>query len=241
MAYINDQVVSKANSVPVLKDKPRERRKEARPGEILAAALDLFVEKGFAATRADEVAALAGVSKGTVFLYFGSKEELFKAVVREAIVGNLKEFAERISGYEGGSGTLLREAMHQWWTKVGGNKAAGIQKLIIGEIRNFPELGEFYRREVMDPSHQLLHAILQRGVSSGEFREVNRFATIESLIAPMIHIMLWQHSLAPCMRSPDHDALIANPHQFIDHHLDVMLTWLTQPGPLPSYSRPRTP
>lgn len=221
---------------PALKDKPRERRKDARPGEILEAALDLFVERGFAATRADDVAARAGVSKGTVFLYFGSKEELFKAVVRESIVGTLTEFAQRISTYEGSSSALLREAMHEWWTKVGSNKAAGIEKLIIGEIRNFPELGEFYQREVIDPSNKLLYAILDRGIGSGEFREVDRFATIESLVAPMIHIMLWQHSLAPCMCSPEHDALIANPHHFIDHHLDVMLTWLTQHGPRPSFS-----
>ena len=74
----------------------RERRKEARPGELLDAALDLFVEKGYAATRVEEVAARAGVSKGTLFLYFPSKEELFKAVVRENIVGRFAEWRNEI-------------------------------------------------------------------------------------------------------------------------------------------------
>ena len=69
-----------------------ERRKESRPAELIAAALDLFVERGFAATRLDEVAARAGVSKGTLYLYFDSKEDLFKAVIRETIVPLLSDF-----------------------------------------------------------------------------------------------------------------------------------------------------
>ena len=68
--------------------RPRwERRKEARPAELLAAALELFVEKGYAGTRLDDVAQRAGVSKGTLYLYFENKEDLFKAVVRESEIG----------------------------------------------------------------------------------------------------------------------------------------------------------
>jgi AcrR family transcriptional regulator len=77
----------------------RERRKEARPGELLQAALALFVEKGFAATKVEDVARLAGVSKGTLFLYFSSKEELFKAVVRDKIVGQLSQFHAAIEAF----------------------------------------------------------------------------------------------------------------------------------------------
>lgn len=79
----------------------RERRKEARPGELLDAALDLFVEKGFAATRAEEVAARAGVSKGTLFLYFQSKEELFKAVITENIAGRFNEWNAEFEAFTG--------------------------------------------------------------------------------------------------------------------------------------------
>src|SRR5881392_707043 len=86
----------------------RERRKEARPGELLDAALDLFVEKGFAATRAEEVAARAGVSKGTLFLYFPSKEELFKAVVRENLSGRFREWNEEFVQFEGSSADMVR-------------------------------------------------------------------------------------------------------------------------------------
>src|SRR5688572_10872868 len=103
----------------------RERRKEARPGELLEAALDLFVEKGFAATRSEEVAARAGVSKGTLFLYFPSKEELFKAVVRESISGRFAEFQQEFEKYEGSTADMVRYAMRAWWERIGATRASG--------------------------------------------------------------------------------------------------------------------
>ena len=109
----------------------RERRKEARPGELLAAALELFVEKGYAATRAEEVAMRAGVSKGTLFLYFASKEELFKAVVRDNISGRYPGWAAEFEAFEGNTTDMLRYAMNSWWTSVGATKASGISKLIM--------------------------------------------------------------------------------------------------------------
>src|SRR4051812_42686821 len=148
----------------------RERRKEARPGELLDAALDLFVEKGFAATRAEEVAARAGVSKGTLFLYFPSKEELFKAVVRENIAGRFAEWNEEFATFDGSSAEMLRYCMKVWWQRVGATPASGITKLIISEARNFPELATFYHDEVIIPGHTLIRKILERGVASGEFQ-----------------------------------------------------------------------
>src|SRR3990167_2771908 len=97
----------------------RKRRKDARPGELLDAALDLFVEKGFAATRAEEVAARAGVSKGTLFLYFPSKEELFKAVVRENISGRFLEWNDEFERFEGTAAEMLAYCMTVWWERVG--------------------------------------------------------------------------------------------------------------------------
>jgi len=107
--------------------KPRwERRKDARPQELLAAALEQFVERGFAATRLEDVARSAGVSKGTLYLYFANKEELFKAVVRESIVHPIGEAEHAISAFEGSSGELLREILMSWWDQVGATKLAGI-------------------------------------------------------------------------------------------------------------------
>src|SRR3974390_2782572 len=109
----------------------RERRKEARPGELLQAALELFVEKGFAATRSEEVAARAGVSKGTLFLYFPSKEELFKAVVRENISGRFAEWNEEFESFQGSSVDMVRYCLNVWWERIGATRASGITKLII--------------------------------------------------------------------------------------------------------------
>src|SRR6476661_8698678 len=122
----------------------RQRRKLARPQELLDAALDLFVEKGFAATRSEEVAARAGVSKGTLYLYYPSKEELFKAVVRQNMSALIAEGLELADAYEGSTSELLALLMHTWWERVGDTPAAGIHKIVISEVRNFPELAQFY-------------------------------------------------------------------------------------------------
>src|SRR3954466_6946304 len=151
----------------------RERRKEARPGELLDAALDLFVEKGFAATRAEEVAARAGVSKGTLFLYFPSKEELFKAVVRENISGRFAEWNQEFEQFQGTSAEMVRYCMKVWFERIVATRASGITKLMISEARNFPELAAFYQQEVIRPGTDLVKRILRRGIERGEFRPVD--------------------------------------------------------------------
>lgn len=177
----------------------RERRKEARPGELLEAALDLFVDKGFAATRAEEVAARAGVSKGTLFLYFPSKEELFKAVVIENLAGRFTEWNAEFEVFEGSTCDMLRYCMRVWWERVGSTKASGLTKLMLSEGRNFPELAEFYRQEVVRPGHALLRRIIRRGIDSGEFAPVDVDHAIYAVIAPMIFLMLWKHSAMICV------------------------------------------
>ncbi|HEX9173419.1 MAG TPA: helix-turn-helix domain-containing protein, partial [Telluria sp.] len=130
--------------------KPRwERRKDARPQELLAAALDLFVERGFASTRLEDVARRAGVSKGTLYLYFTNKEELFKAVVRDNIVPVIGAAEEIIAGFEGHSADLLRKVITEWWQRLGETKASGITKLIMAEAGNFPDIACFYQEEVI--------------------------------------------------------------------------------------------
>lgn len=176
----------------------RERRKEARPGELLDAALDLFVEKGFAATRAEEVAARAGVSKGTLFLYFPSKEELFKAVVRENISGRFAEWNDEFEAFEGTAADMVRYCLQVWWERIGATRASGITKLMISEARNFPELAAFYQQEVIRPGTLLIRRILQRGMDSGEFRQLDLDYAVFSLVAPMIFLMMMKHSLGAC-------------------------------------------
>ena len=177
----------------------RGRRKEARPGELLDAALELFVEKGFAATRAEEVAARAGVSKGTLFLYFQSKEELFKAVVRENISGRFAEWNEEFETFHGSSADMVRYCMRVWWERIGATRASGITKLMVSEARNFPELAAFYQQEVVRPGQSLIRRILQRGIDRGEFRPLDVEYAAFSIVAPMFFLLMMKHSLGACV------------------------------------------
>nr|WP_315465756.1 TetR/AcrR family transcriptional regulator [uncultured Rhodoferax sp.] len=201
----------------------RERRKDARPGELLAAALELFVEKGFAATRAEEVAKRAGVSKGTLFLYFSSKEELFKAVVRENISGRFSEWGEELESFQGNSAELLRYCLIAWWERVGSTKASGISKLMMSEAGNFPELAAFYQEEVVKPGNELIRRILQRGVDSGEFRPLNVDHGIYLLVAPMVFLALWRHSIGSCVGGDE----ALDPIAYLHTHIDNLLQGLT--------------
>lgn len=207
----------------------RERRKEARPGELLAAALDLFVEKGYAATRVEEVAQRAGVSKGTLFLYFASKEELFKAVVRENISGRFTEWGEELRTFEGNSEELLRYCMSSWWERVGATKASGITKLMLSEAGNFPELVRFFQQEVVQPGNDLIQRILQRGVERGELRNVDSTYGIYSVLAPMIFLNMWKHGGGSCG-----DARIElDPHQYIAAQVQTILFGLSVSPTIP--------
>ncbi|MCF8210221.1 MAG: TetR/AcrR family transcriptional regulator [Rhodoferax sp.] len=170
------------------------RRKGARPGELLAAALSLFVEKGFAATRAEEIARRAGVSKGTLFLYFSSKEDLFKAVVRENLSGHYPEWRARLEAFEGSTADLLRTFMQQWWDRVGDTPASGITKLMASEASNFPDLAAFYQKEVIEPGEALIRTILERGVQKGEFRPIDMQYGVYTVLAPMLFLAMWKHS-----------------------------------------------
>jgi TetR/AcrR family transcriptional regulator len=197
----------------------RSRRKEARPGELLSAALDLFVDKGYAATRVEEVAARAGVSKGTLFLYFHSKEALFQAVVRDNIAGRFAEWNAELDEFAGSSAELVHYAMRQWWERIGQTQAAGITKIMMSEGPLFPELAAFYQNEVIAPGHALLRRILQRGIDRGEFHIPNLDWAVYSLIAPMIFLVMWRYSMAACC--PSERAI--DPLPFIETQVNLLL------------------
>ena len=186
---------------------PRRRRKETRPQELLDAALALFVEKGFAATRSEEVARRAGVSKGTLYLYYPSKEELFKAVVRHNMVDLITEGFELAASFEGSSSDLLVTLMQIWWDRVLNTPASGIHKIILAEVRNFPDLAQFYTDEVITPADRLFSGTVQRGIDRGEFRPLPVHDVAHALMAPMIFLSLQKHSLGACpVQGADFDA-----------------------------------
>src|SRR5512144_2427518 len=131
----------------------RQRRKQALPQELLDAALELFAEKGFAATRSEEIAARAGVSKGTLYLYYPSKEELLKAVIRERLSTEIEAGMQQARQHTGTNADLLRILLPRWWENIFNSPASGVFKLIITEVRTFPEIAEYYMREVVEPGH----------------------------------------------------------------------------------------
>ncbi|MBC3935973.1 TetR/AcrR family transcriptional regulator [Undibacterium rugosum] len=198
--------------------KPKwERRKEARPQELLAAALDLFVERGFAATRLDDVAKAAGVSKGTLYLYYSSKEELFKAVVRNSIVPLIGEAEELINQFTGNSEELFRSVIRTWWSSVGDTKLSGLPKLMMAEAGNFPELAKFYQDEVITRGELLVATMLKRGMGRGEIRQVNLEIDARLLISPIIMMMMWKHSAGVCHVEPEKMGL------YLEHYIEMAL------------------
>jgi AcrR family transcriptional regulator len=206
---------------PITKIKGRwERRKDARPQELLAAALDLFVERGYAATRLDDVASLAGVSKGTLYLYFTNKEDLFKAVVREHLVPVLGEAEQTIDQYVGHSSDLLREIIMGWWERVGDTKLSGLTKLIMAESGNFPEVAQFYHDEVILRSHAMIERTLKRGMMLGEMRKLDAEQVTQVIVAPIIMLMLWKHSFVICEAKP------ASPISYLNTFIDLLFSGL---------------
>lgn len=187
----------------LLKTKARwARRKEARPQELLAAALDLFVERGYAATRLDDVAAHAGVSKGTLYLYFSNKEELFRAVVRDTVLPVIGEAELTIDQHEGSSVELLRELILGWWERIGNTKLSGISKLMMAESGNFPEIAKFYHDEVISRGNAMIARVLERGIARGEFRPIDVHQATNIIAAPVVMLMLWKHSFTACRPEP---------------------------------------
>jgi AcrR family transcriptional regulator len=196
------------------------RRKEARPEEILAAALESFAERGFAATRLEDVAARAGISKGTLYLYFKSKEELFKAVVRETLLPNLERIEAVVGTFEGPSAMLLQQLLLTI-SGVLGSRVGAIPKLVIAEAGNFPDLARFYFDEVIRRGLGLIATILRRGIARGEFRAVDVDRAVFCVIAPMLIAALWKNSLEPYGEAPPLDAAA-----LARAHLDLLLRGL---------------
>lgn len=194
-----------------------ERRKDARPGELATAALELFVERGFSATRLDDVAKRAGVSKGTLYLYFDSKDDLFKAVIREGIVSRIAEAEERLRNYQGSTAALLRDLVHEWWEQIGSTKLGGITKLMMAEAGNFPELAKFYHDEVVVRGTALFAAAIQRGISAGEFREVPLEFAPRIACAPVLMLILWRNSFDLG------ETLQMDAGAYLDAHTDMLL------------------
>lgn len=175
----------------------RSRRPDDRASEIARAALDLFVSKGFAATRLEEVARAAGVSKGLPYVYFRSKEDLFKAVIVEAVAEPLVRANDLVDSFDGSTRELL-EALVANFRAFAESPLGGVIKLILAEAGNFPDVARFYCSNFDLRGRQLFEKVLRRGVERGEFRALPDLEMTAILLAqPLAMHSVWLRSIAP--------------------------------------------
>jgi AcrR family transcriptional regulator len=173
------------------------------------------------------------VAKGTLYLYYPSKEELLKAVISQRLSSEIVAVAEFSRTYEGSCESLLREVFTQWWSRVFDSPTSAVFKLIITEVRNFPEIAAFYRGEVVEPATALVGEIVERGMRRGEFRPVDVHGAVMSLIFPMIMLCLHKHSLGACAPATE----LMDPHAFIRQHVELVLHGLRADTPAGTRSR----
>ncbi|MBP6612470.1 MAG: TetR/AcrR family transcriptional regulator [Aquabacterium sp.] len=207
--------------------KPRQRRKAARPQELLEAGLRLFLCKGLAATRIEDVAREAGVSKGTLYLYYPSKDELFKAVVRHYLTEVIVEAGNLADVHDGPSAELLHQLASTWWLRVGSSEASGLVILLMNEAAAFPELAQFYMDEVLAPTHDLLRRVLERGMARGEFRALDITSVVYGMIAPVQFLILHKRCTSVCVATP----IPLEPERFLGTQIDILLHGLAIPQP----------
>jgi AcrR family transcriptional regulator len=203
------------------------RRKQARPTEILDAAMKVFAHKGFAAARMDDIAREAGVTKGTIYLYFENKEAVFKSLVREAVGTMLASVTADAQTFQGSARFLLSMVLTRLAQMLIDSDKVVLPKIVIGESSNFPWLAEFYRFEVIERGLQLLTALVERGIAQGEFRKLPAVHVVRLCVAPVLLSAIWRVTFAHLDPEPyDYKGLI-------DTHLDVLFRGLAAEGAAP--------
>lgn len=178
------------------------RRKEARPAEIVAAALEVFAEKGFAAAKLDDIAARAGVSKGALYLYFETKQDLFTAVVREAVLPNIEAVEQVARGADLPFATIVRLLLARVAEYASTTQLGSVAKMVIAEARNFPDLARVWHDEVVSRALSLLTSLIEDAQAKGEVRPGDPRLHAFSIIGPMLMGVIWREVLVPAGGAP---------------------------------------
>jgi len=201
------------------------RRAEARPDEVLDAALAVFLQKGFAASRVEDVARHAGISKGLVYLYFSSKEALLEGIVRRALVPIADHALHDLAAFDGDPRIAITRIMTLLGAQLADPARLAVPKLILGEVTRFPELATMYRREVIDKVRPALEALLARGVASGHLRPIDPEMAIRSVIGPLLaHVVLSELFGV----RPDEGLAL---ERLIKSHLDILFHGISEAHP----------
>lgn len=206
----------------------QRRAPTERPQEILEAALALFVEKGFAGTRLDDVAERAGLSKAAIYLYFKDKEALLEGVIRQTISANVGTMEGLARAHQGKVADLIPAILEFMASRIEDTPMPSIAKLVIAESRAYPEMGRFYLKEVIGRGIPLFEGLIARGVAQGEFRAVDPALTVRSLVGPMLLGIVWKTVFEPLGGEPLDVRALAR------HHADLMLRALAPPPAAPS-------
>ena len=194
-----------------------QRRKEDRPQEITAAAFEVFAEKGYSGARVEEVAKRAGVSKGLLYLYFETKEELFKAVVKHVVVSCVDALLDALDTSELSSEEFIRGPLLEFMKQVPGSPIAVVIKLLMMEGQRHPDLVDFYWDNVVSRGLTAISAFIRRGVERGEFRETAVTDMPQVVLAPMMLSMIWR--LLFTKRELDTDKLM-------ETQIDMLIAWI---------------
>ncbi len=202
-----------------------QRRAEDRPREICGAAIEVFAEKGFAAARLDEIARRAGVSKGTLYLYFKDKEDLFRAVVRDTVAPNIDTVRSMIEGADLPFADVIRMFLPRFALLTSEVRVGAVAKMVIGESRNFPELAKVWHDEVVSKALGIIAGLIERAQANGEARPGDPRLHAFTLMGPMLMGILWRETLQPAGGAPlDLDKLARQ------HAETVLAGLLTEPA-----------
>lgn len=195
------------------------RRKEDRPDEIADAAFAVFAEKGYAGARVEEVARRAGVSKGLLYLYFRTKEELFKAVIMRVISPRVDVLDRQLAASDATAEELLRGPVQTFMQNLPNSPARVVLKLMVSEASRYPDLVEFYWENVASRGLVMIRRIIDRGVASGEFRATAVSDVPQLVIGPMVVAVIWKIIFAD--RELDSNAMV-------EAHIDMLIAYLRQ-------------
>ena len=195
----------------------RKRRPETRPAEILEAALDLFTERGFQATRLEDVASRAGLSKAAIYLYFNNKTSLLTALVQVTVGANISLAGDMIVQHQGPVAPLLQQLLSFMAGRIQESRMPDLMKLVISESRAHPEIGRFYLDNVIGKALPLFQSLIERGIATGEFRPVDPSLTVKCIIGPLVLGAIWKSVFVPIGAEP------INIEDLARHHADFIL------------------
>ncbi|NQY40520.1 MAG: TetR/AcrR family transcriptional regulator [Henriciella sp.] len=212
---MNDLVEPSSDEAPLSR---REQQKEEKNKALIDAALAVFSRVGFAAAKMDDVAREAGVSKGTVYLYFDSKEQLFEEMVKANMAPLMTEIAENLARPSISATERLKAHMKFFYTKILNTNRRQIMRLIMAEGPNFPHLAEFYHSNVLSRGQAVIKAIIQQGIDSGEFRDLQGHGLVQNIVAGALVAGIWKLVFDP-FQPLDLDA-------YFDTHVDLILNGL---------------